>query len=923
MIVACAMAFPCLSPTRAGAAQPPVPPAITELSQCVQTNGRLSVLMLVDESGSLHTTDLRAQRVDGLRAVLIGLSRLADTSVGGRRPRIDALMAGFSGIVLPDPKTTDSAAWHAVSPASLDGLLRAAGNFQHRDFRPDTDYGTALLAARRLLSRHAADLTTDGGRAPCKALVWFTDGRYAISDRTGANAAGLPTDLETAPGIELGHKGSGAAAVDAGRRFLCSAGGLMDDLRSDGVVKFTVALASRDLRPPDDAFLDALTTGGAGGTACGSTLAPTTGLYLRAEDSSQLFFTFTEVVTGPTYLVKGSRSFTLPNGLRRFVISATVPDAGTTVELKGPTGGSLTLSPRGPGRVALSGARLTQHWVSPTAFEVQGDLPAGDAAWRGRWSLDFSATANDPAAQAYSAVQLYSAVQPTLERKTLARGGRTDLRVALVGADGTAAARSSVADGAVVTGTWTDPANGASRPLEIESTPAGLRARADIPERVSSPFAYVTLTARFPQVDGVSVLPEQRSFRLLVRIPEHQGFPEVTPSELALPSLVGQGAAHGTITVTGNAAGAGCAWIPSQTVNGPDNTPIAMTADPHSDHQDGCVRLRPGQQRTFHITFDATHTKTGTVNTEVPVLLTSSVTPGTRTVRVQAGFEMVPPLNVTTQIWIAVLLTVLGALLPILLLMAINRHNARFTAPERLRALSQPVVVEPLHTLHPQGGGSDGGEPAKLRSGYLDHEFVGNDDEARETRHLDLDGVALQAVTGLGIRDRLVRLFRGPYGVARDGTNRVVAGGAQPMGHVAGSPAHEVPVALPGTWIFVRNDDVDAWSEPTNGNGSSRRDDFTDLLDPDDDDASPRSKVSGRLITLIAHDGPIDQGERLLADATRSLTIMDWSEPPPEQPQEEQDTPRRLLGRLGRRPRDETPSPPAAPPELDESLDDL
>src|SRR5206468_156359 len=85
---------------------PAEPEAVRNLRTCIAQTGRLDVLFLMDESGSLggpgrNGTDPTAQRVTGLRAALTGLERLAES--GPNAPKVNVLMMGFSSTVETAP----------------------------------------------------------------------------------------------------------------------------------------------------------------------------------------------------------------------------------------------------------------------------------------------------------------------------------------------------------------------------------------------------------------------------------------------------------------------------------------------------------------------------------------------------------------------------------------------------------------------------------------------------------------------------------------------------------------------------------------------------------------------------------------------------------------------------------------------------
>ncbi len=76
------------------AQQPPaIDPSLDKLANCVTTNKRLALVVLVDESGSLEKTDPGASRVPAAKAAVAGLVGLVDRS--GGQVAVDVQVAGF------------------------------------------------------------------------------------------------------------------------------------------------------------------------------------------------------------------------------------------------------------------------------------------------------------------------------------------------------------------------------------------------------------------------------------------------------------------------------------------------------------------------------------------------------------------------------------------------------------------------------------------------------------------------------------------------------------------------------------------------------------------------------------------------------------------------------------------------------------
>jgi hypothetical protein len=881
-------------------------PAAQSLAQCVQTNGRLSVLMLIDESGSLVTTDPFNQRVDGIRAALTGLADLSETTVDGRRPQVSVLMAGFYGLVHPDPaEGVPSEAWRPVTHADVDELFDDAGRYAGLNHGRATDYATALTAARKLLAARAAEQTENGEAPPCRALIWFTDGRYSLPRRVGKSGVGLPLTVPYAPRVRLDRPGAGEEAVAAGKDFMCRPNGLMDGLQGDGVIRFTVAL-STELSPADAAFLDAATTGGGGGQRCGAHLSQRSGEYLTASDGDRLFFAFANLLSSSPpprvrsicprlSCVQGVTTFSTVPGLSRFLIRAAGATAGSRAGalaplqllLEGPDGSSVTLRPGGPTDMTLAGTALTQRWVSPRAVEVEGDFSATSEAWLGRWSYSFvdpSASSGDPRETGYSTVQLFADLEPALKGSAvLYRGVPTTLSFDLVqGSDSNA----PVNDGPLIreahlTATIDDPVSGASIPVPVRGPrPDGsFQARVLVPRSSTAGFVYVGLTAELSTPGGTPIVPQYRSFNVPVRFPPGQGFPTVSPATLDLPSIEGLGEAAGVLTVRGSSVGPGCVWLGAPRIEAPTAAGhIDAEISPRPGSASNCTPIGKGEVRQFTVRLRPSAEAGGSVTGSLPVHLRSEIVDGDHVVSVPISFAMTTAPNQAARVALSIVLVILGALLPLLLLHGLNLAGARFPAPSRLRAVVLSVELARDGRLRYDSDGEAISDPSRGMS--LSH--LGS----RRVRELEVGGLELEAVASGKLRDRAFELFRGPYGVATAGGRALFAVGRQPLRAWRGGACHEVPLGLTRTWIFrldaIRppepkkpveaGDRAAGWSP---GEAPPAGDDFfasassaTEEVHADGDGAARpdgEAIIEGELVILISDGPPPDQGGGLLA----------------------------------------------------------
>jgi hypothetical protein len=201
------------------------------LAACVNRNPRLLVEVLVDVSNSLNRTDRDNRRVPALNAALGAFLSLTRPTAGGSGASVDVQLSSFGADYQVESP------WIPLTSDSLPGLLESVQLFERRNVADQTDYVNALQGALNSLAAQAAAQTAAGGEV-CRAIVWFTDGEYAI----GNGAVGSKT---YAPGLDMD------AATAAGRDALCDRDGIADQLRVAGVVNIAVGLT--DMASPVEA----------------------------------------------------------------------------------------------------------------------------------------------------------------------------------------------------------------------------------------------------------------------------------------------------------------------------------------------------------------------------------------------------------------------------------------------------------------------------------------------------------------------------------------------------------------------------------------------------------------------------------------------------------------------------------------------
>ncbi|MCB0971853.1 MAG: VWA domain-containing protein, partial [Acidimicrobiales bacterium] len=388
------------TPSRAqdpGTGAPTTPPgdgAIDDLVGCVQGSRNLLVLFMIDESASLKQTDPDDQRVDAARSALESLVALA-TSEGEGSPAVSVSLAAFAD------DFREVRDWTAVTTDSASGLQESLATFADLEDGIGTDFVTALDGARESLADEAAEVTANGGTAPCRALLVFTDGGYDIAVRESAeDQEELGVTKPYAPDVELTSPEAVAEAEALGRAALCDPGGLADQLRSDDVTVLTVALSS-DVARRAQYPLAAATAGTADDYTCGTPSERAPGAYLPAEGVDVLITRFNEVgtrlaggneVPGEDHVAicdrdaceGGTRTFQLDASLRRAQVVALAPEPGSMLVLQSPGGTVLRIDE--PITTEVGDVEVRARGLAERGLAVDLIRPIEVADWNGEWT---------------------------------------------------------------------------------------------------------------------------------------------------------------------------------------------------------------------------------------------------------------------------------------------------------------------------------------------------------------------------------------------------------------------------------------------------------------------------------------------------------------------------------------------------------
>ena len=687
----------------------PSPGALQPISDCIRQYRRAAVLFLVDETGSLHQTDPGNARVAGLQAALLGLDQLTS---GEAPAQVAVQMTGFA------VQAVQRQPWTPLTSANLPALQAQAQAFTNRNNGFETDYYVALSYARTQLDNQAIQMNPTGTTPVCKMMVWFTDGRLEIDNRTNqyeVNQYG--STVPWAPNIPLtsDQPGINTAATAEARRLICEPGGIADQTRSDGIFSVVVPLETQ-IQPQDLQFLGAVAQGQSGSTTCG-TVGPktaSTGALIPGSDFNQLVLGFysASVLTPPIPpgatstgacapnagpCPTGTRTFALNAALSSFNVLALTGGATLQVRLYGPNGASVGLDRGSTGPTVVSGATIDWNWLSPTTVLVTGNLPASTSAdWSGTWSVTFIDTSGaSSAAVNQVAIYLFGSLNAqVVPGTTLRKGTSGSIPIRIVNGAGQPQSSPVIVKDAKVTATIQVPGSPAV-PLVLKVTGLGTyvgqyrpavgiqSGTADIYTEVSvvTPDGYV-----LPPVGHTSIVPLKNPI----------GFPSVALGNNGIlylspiRSLSQQ--ARGSFLLTAGSGATGCSWLTDATTSKspPGVGKIAYTTSlGNSDAR--CSAFHPGSHQIIHVVATISGAATGEVAGTLRIVLHSSFDGTNRVETIPLRFSVAVPVTLDTGM--AIWLLIAGILGPLLLLYLLNFFARHFQPFDQLRYLTASFQV--------------------------------------------------------------------------------------------------------------------------------------------------------------------------------------------------------------------------------------
>ena len=672
--------------------------ALESFGGCIAGGGTADVLLLVDESSSLISSDAKFARVTAATYFVEQLAGFADN--GGLKVNVQLSVFGDSYETLMP--------WTALDAASVASVRSSIALLAQRVDGFDTDYWTALNGARTDL---AAQASARPDAASCQAAVWFTDGKLDYFPRaTNAERTAYGTQKAFAPDLQLTSQSAADQVKAAATTDLCRDGGLADQVRSSGIHLFGILLEGSTSKPGDFDFIDSVVTGrsAASGQACGSLIDPVPGATYPASDIDSLLFAFDALAT------PGSTPITQDNGIcqvvvcadqaHRFVLDSSTPDfqvlATSDVEnlqasLQLPDGQLVALTNEGIGKtttVTPGGTSLSYTWQSAKTVSVSVlQDAADDVAWTGLWQLAFT----DPAGtsgdkRSHTNVHISGSLKPSWiggDSLVLHVGDTiTDTHFGLVDRDGTevdpGAVLGSITYSAVLQDhsgaetTLLDTTDKAvvAQPASIDLTNAAIGSGL-LTLRLGITTASAT-TASGEAVPGTQLEPATVALPITILAPVN--YPALAPT-VDFGQATGAVDLTGTLTVTGD----GCVWLPTDSaviIASPENLGTIDVRAPAATTASTCFRAGSADGVTLTLTTE--NAGNGTINGSLPVMISPADASTGEPITVMVDFtaSLQKPLN-TLNFWLTLLTAlILGPVIPLLLLYAAKRIVSKIPA---------------------------------------------------------------------------------------------------------------------------------------------------------------------------------------------------------------------------------------------------
>ena len=827
---------------------------LADLSSCVQAGAPLQVLFLVDTSASLPKTDPKDQRVTAAKAAMASLAAFGSTNAS-LPDSVEVQIAAFSdvyAVVTP---------WVSLNQGSVVGVQGSLETFADRDDGIDTDFATALVAARADLVRQAKVKPGPDGVAPCQLLLLFTDGKFDIEPRTGRYSSRSGDRKEWAPDVDLSSPDNKLTIEKIGRDVLCAKNGEADVLRVDGVTTVVIAL-SPDIKPEDQDFISSIAVGSTGAASCGD--VPARGSYLAASDIGSLIGIFNSSanrVAGGTQLPgnelvsvcagapcpQGTRTFTSSIAMSRISVLADFGSTSGKLVLQGPSGSPVEISPTSISTTA-SGAKVVPSWIAPAVLSLDIQFPNSSTEWVGQWSLSLVA---DSAAQG-GHLQMFAYTDLRSEFVGEARfdlGETSPVKFKVVSTSGRDVTKATAGSDVSLKATVIGSPDAAPTEIPLTRGADGTWSGSYfVPDTTRVSEVVLKSDLRLTTSTGLSMVPVDT--RTQVKVKKPASYPQITSESLDMGSVEGKGTAKGFIEITGGDVDG------SVFLDDPTFTLVPREFEdviPVWTGSNDPIEIPAGSRARVEVTFKLPKSADGTVRGNIPVTLSSSDRPDKPLFTdLPLQFDTIYSVDGLKQVSYFFLLLVAGILIPLTLMWIGNWKQARFQDRDRLRGTRIPVVIHPDGSISRRG--EDGSAQGPIQASPDDWKNMGN---AGRLRSFEWSGLKFQAsAPKFPIGE--------PYGMISAPGTHLVGSGTGASGRRGASAV--VELTLVDTWVFVFHGESQLASEATSdewGRGSVE----VNQSEP----PNSQMTIAGEIIVFAMVGGEESRLERLAVSQTDGI----------------------------------------------------
>ncbi len=768
--------------------------AVSSLGGCLVAQRSGDVLLLLDQSASLQTTDPTDARVTAAEYLIESLAGFAQRN----EVDLNLAVAGF------DVNFEMVSGWESVGDGAAPGTLQSLASMASRDTGYETDYWTALEGSRQVL-RDQSLATGEANR--CQGLVWFTDGQFELDSRsTARERQSYGTTKPYAPGIELTTDEAARTAEQLGRDSLCRAGGLADQIRQADIRMMAIGLQGENAAAQDFGFMQSIATGvGSDGASCGAIQEPDAGVFTLASDINSLLFAFDDFgnpdqpplssqrpACATSGCADGRHTVVLDGSIRSVRILAGSDLPAAQLELLAPSAQQPALiRPGATGSQMFGETRAEWRWVSTTAAEILltpgSDRGSGD--WTGVWSLTFVDPSAPPESLTRTNIHVEGDLAPALlnaaDLDWRVGGTMDDLQFGMTrrgSADPVDAEDlpSTIALNAII-----EPPGQSRIEVLTDAPPSEFAQPSTVDLSGAEPGpAFVVMqldvtTAPAVAADGTAypgtpLAPQ--TVRLPVTFAAPANFPTVA-ARVDFGTTEGTGPLDAALPV----AGPGCVWLdgPPTITGAPDNIGTVAVGTDSARSPDTCLRLADGEEAALPLSLSFEESGNGSITGSIRVGIMPLDEPSlAREQSVEILADLRKPVDAVVRNSLAAGLFVLGTVIPLVLMWLMTWWRARIPGFPLLGGSAEVELLDgSLRRTHPPG-------PLAIA--------------AVELRHIDVPENGAKKLEIAGTAATLQTTARNPL-AARV---RVIAPG---FDIATSSGGEHLPVELQDNWVLLHN----------------------------------------------------------------------------------------------------------------------